>query len=143
MNLYLDTSALVKRYIFEQGSEEVRSLVRSAGYLATSILSRAEMAAAFTRALRMDKIGKDDYEAALTKFRVEWRDYCRLVITEELVSRSDHLACQHGLRGYDAVHLATLLTWQENLNQPVTLATFDRELADAALHWGLQVQPDS
>lgn len=142
MNLYLDTSALVKRYINEQGSEGVRSLIRTADYLATSIISRAEMAAAFTSALRMGKIDKADYESALTKLRGDWIDYWRLAVTEEIITRADRSACEHGLRGYDAVHLASLLTWQENLGRPVILATFDHELANAAHHWGLQVVPE-
>ena len=40
----------------------------------------------------------------------------------------DSLAWLHGLRGYDAVHLAAAMTWQDAFGMPVTLATFDRLL---------------
>lgn len=36
------------------------------------------------------------------------------------------------MRGYDATHLACALIWQEALGLPVTLATFDARLIQAA-----------
>jgi len=42
---------------------------------------------------------------------------------------------------YDAVHLASALLWQEKLNMPVTLATFDRELWLAGQKSGMEVWP--
>lgn len=142
MNLYLDTSALVKRYVKEPGSDDARAWVRAARIKTTVIITRAEVAAALTRALCMNTISKVDYDFALSKFRSDWVDFQRLSVTERLVARADRLACEFGLRGYDAVHLAAALTWQENLNFPVTLATFDRELADAARQSGLAVLPE-
>jgi predicted nucleic acid-binding protein len=142
MNLYLDTSALVKRYVKEPGSDDARAWIRAARIKTTVIITRAEVAAALTRALRMNTISKVDYDFALSKFRSDWIDFQRLSVTERLVARADRLACEFGLRGYDAVHLAAALTWQENLDFPVTLATFDRELADAARQSGLAVLPE-
>ena len=142
MNLYLDTSALVKRYVKEPGSDDARAWIRAARIKTTVIITRAEVAAALTRALRMNTISKVDYDFALSKFRSDWVDFQRLSVTERLVARADRLACEFGLRGYDAVHLAAALTWKENLDFPVTLATFDRELADAARQSGLAVLPE-
>ena len=142
MNLYLDTSTLVKRYVKEPGSDVVRAWIRAARIKATVVVTRAEVAAALTRALRMNTINKVDCDFALNKFRSDRIDFHRLSVTEMLVARADRLACEFGMRGYDAVHLAAALTWQENLSFPVTLATFDRELADAARQSGLAVLPE-
>ncbi len=47
MNLYLDTSALIKRYVNETGSSDVRDWMdRSADDKATALITRAEMSAA-------------------------------------------------------------------------------------------------
>ena len=46
MIVYLDASALVKRYVEEAGSDEVASLIDGATVVGTSIVSRAEVAAA-------------------------------------------------------------------------------------------------
>ena len=51
------------------------------------------------------------------------------------------LAWEHGLRGCDAVHLATALAWRETLGEAVTVATYDRELWRGALAAGLSPWP--
>lgn len=56
---------------------------------------------------------------------------------------ADHLAWEHGLRGYDAVHLAAALPWHEALGESVTVATYDKQLWQAAQSTGLVVWPES
>lgn len=132
MNLYLDASALVKRYIAEESSEQVNAWIGEADLVVTSLITRVEVAAAIARARRMKIIASDESDAALHQFRSEWESFQRLSITENTVIRGDLLACEHDLRGYDATHLACALIWQESLDLPVTLATFDGQLAKAA-----------
>ncbi|MFW6136006.1 MAG: hypothetical protein ACOC7N_04210, partial [Chloroflexota bacterium] len=55
----------------------------------------------------------------------ELRDLVRVQATEMLVARADTLAWELGLRGCDAVHLASALWWQEGLDQPVAMVVFD------------------
>ena len=45
------------------------------------------------------------------------------------------------LRGYDAIHLSSALLWQEDLGEPVVVATFDRELEGAAVQAGMRAWP--
>ena len=141
MNLYLDTSALIKRYVNEAGSTDVREWIRSADDKATALVTRAELSAGINRMLRMRYLSQADYDDALEKFRADWMDYQRLPVNEPLVARADLLACEQALRGYDAIHLAAALTWQELLDLPVTLVTYDRELAGAARASGMAVLP--
>jgi uncharacterized protein with PIN domain len=49
MRLYLDTSALVKLYVDEEGSPFVRSAVERAGVVSTSAITYVEARAAFVR----------------------------------------------------------------------------------------------
>ena len=142
MNLYFDTSALIKRYINEPGTENVRAWIRTANNMATGLLTRAETTAGLTRLQNRGIITQGDYGQALEQFRLDWSSYHRITINEELVARADFLACQHGLRGYDAVHLAAALIWQEALMLPVTLATYDQELASAGKESGLSILPE-
>jgi len=130
--LYLDASALVKRYIQERDSENVNAWIEAAEMVVTGLISRVEVAAAIARAGRMKLISTDDALAALRQFRSEWDSFQRLPITENTVIRGDALAYEHNLRGYDATHLACALIWQETLGMPVTLASFDRQLIEAA-----------
>lgn len=142
MILYLDTSALVKRYVIEAGSDEVNYATEHAATSGTVIISRAEVAAALAKAIRIGALKQQDALASLQKFRNEWSDLIRVQVTENLVARADALAWEHDLRGYDAVHLAAALVWQETLSEPVTLATFDEQLWQAAERAGLIPFPD-
>ena len=141
MILYLDTSALIKRYVNETGSPDVREWLRSADDKATVLITRAEMSAALNRLLRMKFLSQNDHASALAEFRADWMYYHRLPITEPLVARADALACEHNLRGYDAIHLAAALTWQDLLGLPVTVVTYDKELTEAARALGMEVLP--
>ncbi len=58
-------------------------------------------------------------------------------MTEFVLTRVKGVAWFHGLRGYDATHLAAALFWQEMLGEPVTMATYDRQLWDAARSVGM------
>jgi len=140
--LYLDASALVKRYVPEPGSSNVGAVIRQAGVVGTSLISRAEVAAALARLRRMSLIGAEDERVAIRTYRTDWQDIVRLPITEDVVARADALAWEQGLRGYDAVHLAAALMWSEALGSQITLATFDRDLWLAARRVGLLAWPD-
>jgi len=140
--LYLDTSALVKKYVQETRSDAVRELI-SQQLSATSTISRAETAAAFSRAVRVGSLSLSNAEACHREFRREWKDYIRIRVTEALVARADDLAWSFKLRGYDAVHLAAALEWQDRLGAAVTLATFDQDLWNVAEDAGLERFPAS
>lgn len=142
MIVYLDASALVKKYIEEIGSEKVDRLIDQASTVGTSLISRAEVAAAVAKTVRTRTLPQDEASAALRIFRIEWADLARLQVTETTVARADTLAWQHSLRGYDAVHLAAALIWQEAIGEPVTLATFDRQLWQSGQAAGLAVWPE-
>ncbi len=139
MNLYFDTSALIKLFVQETYSDDVRRWIASADLVATGLITRAETAAGINRLARMNILNQSQYNTALRNFRSEWNDYHRIPITEQIVARADLLTCEYILRGYDAVHLACALTWQDLLGAPVSLATYDLELRDAAQKNGLNI----
>ena len=141
MILYLDASALVKEYVQERGSDDIVGIVARAAMIGTALISRAEVAAALGKAAQMGVIEREEGFANLQAFREEWFDLVRLDITAELIVRADEYAWQFGLRGYDAVHLAAVSSWQDALGQRVTLVTFDKLLWEAAKQTGLAVYP--
>lgn len=142
MIVYLDASALVKRYVAELGTPEVAQLIAHSEAVGTSIISRAETAAALAKAQRLNVLAKDDAEQAISHCRQEWLNLIRVQVTESVVIRADQAAWEHGLRGFDAVHLASALLWQEQLNQGVCFATFDRQLWQAARNSSLVAFPE-
>jgi len=89
----------------------------------------------------MSVIDKPTAESLLSEFRQHWPQYIRLRVTEITIARADAMAWEMGLRGYDAVHLASAMMWQEALQEPVTMVTYDRQLWEAAAQIGLRVLP--
>jgi predicted nucleic acid-binding protein len=141
MIVYLDSSALVKRYVAEAGSEVVNQLIGEADVVGTALISRVEVAAALAKAVRVGLLQRDEAGSALQAFTAQWNDVVRLQLTETVVTRAGGLAWEHGLRGYDAVHLALALFWQETIGEAVLLATFDRQLWETGTQIGLGVWP--
>lgn len=141
MNLYFDTSALVKRYIREPGSMDVARWIDEADSTATSLITLAEANAAFARAVRVGAISLSTGEKALRLLATHWPGYMKLPLTQPTIKRAADLAWQLGLRGYDAVHLASADAWQTALGTPVRLVTYDSQLAESGRKLGLDVLP--
>lgn len=142
MIAYLDASAIVKRYLVERGSRETIALTAESEMIATSIVSRAEVAAGVARAARTGLLTYDRARIAQRSFAEDWPDLVRVPVTESLVERADTLAWDHGLRGHDALQLASALTWQESVGTEILLATFDQQLWEAAPKAGVKAWPD-
>jgi predicted nucleic acid-binding protein len=142
MILYLDSSSLVKRYVEEPGWREVAEAVETADLVGTVVVSRVEVAAALSKAVRLEVLAREEAWKAMQVFREEWPELVSLQITELLISRAETLAWDYGLRGYyDAVQLAAASVWQEMMGERVTLSTFDRRLWATAQAVGLEGHP--
>lgn len=109
MILYLDTSALVKRYVLESGSKEVDALLTQAEAAGSVSLTHVEMASALAKAARMNWVEIEEAQAAWQDFLSHWPSFVRLTFTQPLIDRASRLAWDYGLRAYDATHLATVL----------------------------------
>jgi len=141
MILYLDSSALAKRYLSEVGSADVERLVAGAELVATSVITRVEVSAALARARRQKLLGPEAAARLRILFAAHWGSLLRLSLLESTVERADALAWEMDLRGYVAVHLASVLTWRDAIAEAPILATYDRELWKAAQAQGLEAWP--
>jgi predicted nucleic acid-binding protein len=140
--IYLDTSALLKQYIQEAGSEDVEKLLASADSTGTNLLTYVELASAISRAVRMKLVSADEARMTWEDFLVDWELLVRLDVSGQTAKRAAALAWEHGLRGYDAMHLFSALAWQDMVDSPVTVATYDRDLWSAAKKAGMKVWPE-
>jgi uncharacterized protein len=122
--------------IAEEGSELASQLWGTDHTAASSILAYPEGRAALAAARRGDRLGEAAHVAALSDFEDLLSDLTTVGVDEALARHAGGLAEAHGLRGYDAVHLATALALG---GEPVTLVTWDGDLAEAAIEEGLSV----
>jgi predicted nucleic acid-binding protein len=143
MIIYFDTSALVKRYLREEDSDKVSTLFDEADHLFGSVvLTQVEMAATFQRAVRMEAASPKLAAEVWKDFLDHWQSFARLRIFAGTIERASENAWKYSLRGYDSLHLAAALLWQETLGVQITLATFDRELWLAGEKAGMLSWPE-
>lgn len=101
---------------------------------ASSILSYPEGRAALAAARRQGRLGEGEHAQALAAFEELQEDLITVGVDSGLARRAGEHAEDLGLRGYDAVHLATAL---ELGDEEVALVTWDRDLTHAAEQVGL------
>lgn len=109
MICYFDTSALVKLYVEEEGSDLVSDYTRKSLFVATSKVAYAEARAAFARAWRSGVLGEKEYREVVLNFREDWPRYFILEVSEPVLQRVDSLVEKYSLRGFDALHLASTI----------------------------------
>ena len=142
MIVYFDTSALLKAYVQEDGSAEVLALMDQVDNLFGSIvLTKVEMASAIQRAIRTTGSSSISATKAWEDFLDDWDALTRLRVTAGTIEKASDFAWKYGLRGYDSLHLAAALIWQETLDAKVTFAAFDRDLWQAGRKAGLEPWP--
>lgn len=134
MATYFDTSAVVPLFISEPTTQRCRDLWSSSHLIVASALVEAELHAALAQAHRMDRIGADDLRNALGLITGRLVEVARITVSEKVVTSASSLAVRHGLRGYDAVHLASALLLSPS---EVLFVTGDRHLREAAAAEGL------
>jgi predicted nucleic acid-binding protein len=93
------------------------------------------------RRLRGGAIAGAEHQEMVRAFKKDWRLIEVLDVDRELEAIIDRLALAHGLRGFDTVHLATALVIQLDFGNPITFASSDRRLAEAARREGFMVWP--
>jgi predicted nucleic acid-binding protein len=128
--LYLDTSSLVKLYLTEAYSGDVRGWVNDAEIVATCRIAYPEMVSVLTRRYRNGGLSKGDYKLVLKTFTAEWSHFAVVDFDEIAAGR---LAEIHGLRGFDSVHLATAKQLKSSKHHiSVAFSSFDVDLNKAA-----------
>jgi len=137
--LYCDTSALIKRYVEEEGTDTVDRLWSESLDIATSVIAFAETAAAFSRKLREGVLTEKEYTSTLRIFKTDFDSFILIPITTSLNLTIERLVRLYPLRGFDAIHLSSALIFRDSGSVSVHFACFDRPLNEAALREGLAV----
>ncbi len=134
--LYLDTSALLKLFVEEEGSVFVRSLAKGkagADVLLSSRLGYTEASVSLARLVHLGRAPAAELPHHLGALEDYWDQSIQEVpITEEVLEDARQLAQRFPLRTYDAIHLGSAREARKMLR-----GTFDGEVRflafDAAL----------
>jgi uncharacterized protein len=143
---FLDSSALVKRYVIETGTGWVRRLTRQnpSTVIYIAHITTVEVTCAIARRRKGRMLTAAKASSLLRRFRQHLAGrYVIVEMTPGLLDEATRLGNTHALRAYDAVQLAVALevnrSHQAGGSGPITLISADRPLNDAAAAEGLPV----
>lgn len=135
MTVYLDTSSLVKLFVEEAGSQEVRDLVARATVVATSIVAYPETRAALARLRRDGHLAPAKLATVKRHFEAQWPAVLALEVTSAVAREAGEFAERYGLRGFDALHLASFAEIARKAGPATTeFSSFDDRLNGASAH---------
>ena len=148
---FVDSSALVKRYVQETGTSWVRRITRRRPSTVIYIahITAVEVTSAVARRRKGRTLIATQASSIVRRFRQHLAGrYTIIEITPALLDEAMRLANTHALRAYDAVQLAAALKINQSEQDagfaPVTLISADQALNDAATDEGLTIDdPDA
>ena len=132
MIVYMDTSALVKHYVLEPGSNRVLKFWNQADAIAISVVGYAEVLATFQRKYREQSLSDDELEALISEFKDDWSMFNRVDVKMILFPIIDRLLKDYRLRGFDVIHLSSCIKLHESINDEVVFLCADHRLLEAA-----------
>lgn len=131
MTLYVDSSALVKRYVLEDRREEAEATLLSDPAWVTGRHTYVEVSLALRKRLTGPEL-----DIARDAFEQDWSRTHVVVLDQALCRRAVELGSTADARSLDAMHLAAA---ERAGGRSLPIVTFDVRLARAARSLGFSV----
>jgi hypothetical protein len=135
VNVFLESSALAKRYIQEPGSDRLEEILSSASSLGVSVICISEVVSALCRRRRGGKLSRQEYLKAKQALFEDIEDSSVVNVTERVLARAVELLERWPLRSSDSLHIASAAEWRAEL-----FVSADEKQCAAARGCGLQVE---
>ena len=131
MSLYVDASALLRRYLHDRHRPLVLDAMGEASEWCTSALTRTEAQLVLHRA----SVSARQQRALWGALRDEWEAFWVVPLDDRCTARAVEIGATYGLRTVDAIHLAAA----DRLPGPVRYLTLERQQIPAADALGFEV----
>lgn len=129
MNLFCDTSALIKKYIIETGSEKLDAVLQQADTVYISAITEIETVSTFKRLLMEHAITIDDYDVLIDEFELDCRYYSIIPFNEQVVKNAIQSIDVYQLKTLDSIQLGTAIIVKDEIDY---FAVCDEKLIKAA-----------
>jgi predicted nucleic acid-binding protein len=135
---YLDSSAWVKHHVREPGSDWVQRFFSSGASIACSSVGVVEVLSAVSRRTSLGPALRRRIDLAV---RNEFARMEEITLTRSVLDRAMDLALIYGLRGADAIHLASAVAYSTYMSEQddLVFVSSDRDLLAAATQAGFPV----
>jgi uncharacterized protein len=135
VRLFLDTSAFVKRYLSEPGTDRVLALTASAESLGVSVLVLPEAVSTLRRLVREHRLRESEYAIVKSGLVRDLADADVCDLTPGALERAVGCLERHALRALDALHIGCAHAYRPDL-----FVSADQRQCDAARAEGLVVE---
>ncbi len=137
--IYLDSSALVKRYLKEEGTEALKLILAKERMIATSKLTYPEILSAFMRKHRAGELVQKPLRSVIDQFESDWKHFFIIEFHDDLFPAIKVLIEKYPLKGADTVHLSSALWLRHTAREDVKFVASDLNLRKAAESENLHV----
>lgn len=129
MIFFFDTSALIKRYIAETGSERVDDLFKAASQIIISPITKIEIYSTIYRLKSKNAISEEDYSRLNEEIQYDFRYFKVLSFNQEIELQSIYLIERHQLKTLDSIQLASCISQRDFV---ASFIVSDKRLKQAA-----------
>jgi hypothetical protein len=135
MRVFFDSSAFVKRYVSEPGTEAVLAWCDRASEIGLSGIALPEIVSAFCRLRREGKIDDTQYRQLKSLLLADIEDAAICDLTPDVLAQSIASLETNVLRGMDAIHIGSAVSLKADV-----FISADQRQCDAATRAGLRVE---
>ncbi len=135
MIVYMDSSALAKRYVREEGSDRVLELTREATEIVLDVLCVPEVLSGCNRLRRETRISFEQYLMIKAELTEDVREATVIDLGNDVVATAIRCLEESSVRTLDALHVAAAATYACDL-----FVTGDKRQMEAARLMGLAVE---
>jgi len=135
MRIFFDSSAFVKRYIREEGTDTVLTFCNQATELCLSGIALLEIISAFCRLQTENRVSSSQYQQLKASLMADIVDAAICDLSPEVIRYSVIALESNVLRGMDAIHIGSALALKSDL-----FVTSDSRQFNAALQAGLNAE---
>lgn len=135
MRVFFDTSAFVKRYVSEDGTEAVLGWCDRATEIGLSGIALPEIVSAFCRLKREEKITDTQYRQLKSLLLADIEDAAICDVNPLVLAQAVSCLEANVLRGMDAIHIGSAVALQADV-----FISADKRQREAAVRAGLRVE---
>jgi uncharacterized protein len=136
MNLFFDTSALIKKYIDEQGSDRVDEILDQARSVYVSGITEIEMLSAVKRLLHDGIIDKNGYNSVKKEMLYDLDFFQIIELDKTVIETAKELIEKYQLKSLDSIQLGTVLSIKDEID---LFAVCDDKLCTFAKQEGIRI----
>jgi uncharacterized protein len=136
MKLYFDTSALIKKYVNEIGSDKVDELFKNTKVVYVSLITEIETISALRRLLFDKAIEENDYKSSKKEIEIDFNYFSIIDLNNTLIDEAKKLIEKYQIKTLDSIQLASVKLLKEEIDYFVVC---DKNLLKYAKNEGVKI----